>query len=103
MARSRIVRHNSEELAKKRRRGESKTDWERALGIKDREIDYTDSPELDDSFFKRAVVAMPMPKKPITIRIEPEVLEWFRSKGPRYQTRINAVLKAYVRARKSAS
>jgi uncharacterized protein (DUF4415 family) len=46
---------------------------------------------------------MPVPKKPITIRVEPEVLQWFRSKGPRYQTRINAVLKAYVQARKKAS
>lgn len=103
MARSKIVRCTSEELEEKRRRGESKTDWERVRKIKDEEIDYTDSPELDDSFFKRAVAAMPVPKKPITIRVEPEVLQWFRSKGPRYQTRINAVLKAYVQARKKAS
>lgn len=103
MARSKIVRHTSEELAEKRRRGESRTDWERVRKLSDKEIDYTDSPELDDSFFKRAVVAMPVPKESITIRVEPEVLEWFRSKGPRYQTRINAVLKAYVQARKKAS
>lgn len=103
MARSKIVRYTSEELEKKRRRGESKTDWERVRKMKDEEIDYTDSPELDDSFFERAVLAMPVPKKSITIRIESEVLEWFRSKGPRYQTRINAVLKAYVQARKKAS
>jgi uncharacterized protein (DUF4415 family) len=103
MARSKIVRYTSEELAEKRRRGEGKTDWERIRKLKDREIDYTDSPELDDAFFKRAVVPMPVLKKSITIRVEPEVLEWFRSKGPRYQTRINAVLKAYVQARKKAS
>jgi uncharacterized protein (DUF4415 family) len=103
MASSKIVKYTSEELEEKRRRGESKTDWERVRKMKDEEIDYTDSPELDDSFFKRAVVAMPVPKKPITIRVEPEVLQWFRSKGPRYQTRINAVLKAYVQARKKAS
>jgi uncharacterized protein (DUF4415 family) len=103
MGRSKIVRHTSEELAEKRQRGESKTDWDRVRKIKDKDIDYKDSPELDDSFFKRAVVAMPVTKKPITIRVEPEVLEWFRAKGPRYQTRINAVLKAYVQARKKAS
>lgn len=103
MERSKIVKYTAEELAEKRRRGESKTDWERVRKLKDKEIDYTDSPELDDSFFKRAVVAMPVPKKSITIRVEPEVLEWFQSKGPRYQTRINAVLKAYVQARKKAS
>ena len=98
-----VLRYISEELEEKRRRGESKTDWERVRKIKDEKADHTDSPELDDSFFQRAVVAMPVPKKPITIRIEPEVLEWFQSKGPRYQTRINAVLKAYVQARKKAS
>ena len=103
MASSKIVKYTSEELVEKRRGGKSKTDWERVRKMKDEEIDYTDSPELDDSFFKRAVAAMPVPKKPITIRVEPEVLQWFRSKGPRYQTRINAVLKAYVQARKKAS
>ena len=66
MASSKIVKYTSEELEEKRLRGESKTDWERVRKTKDEEIDYTDSPELDDSFFKRAVVAMPVPKKPIT-------------------------------------
>ena len=71
--------------------------------LKDREIDYSDIPRLDDSFFKRPAVQLPKPKKPITIRVDPEVLEWFRSKGARYQTRINAVLKAYVQVHKKAS
>jgi len=71
--------------------------------LKDRDIDYSDIPRLDDSFFKRPPVQLPKPKKPITIRVDPEVLEWFRSKGARYQTRINAVLKAYVQVHKKAS
>jgi uncharacterized protein (DUF4415 family) len=71
--------------------------------MKDRDIDYSDIPRLDDSFFKRPLIQLPKPKKPITIRIEPEVLAWFQSKGPRYQTRIHAVLKAYVQAHKRAS
>jgi len=71
--------------------------------LKDREIDYSDISRLDDSFFKRPAVQLPNPKKPITIRVDPEVLEWFRSKGARYQTRINAVLKAYVEVHKKAS
>src|SRR5512140_3009453 len=54
MASSKIVKYTSEELEEKRRRGESKTDWERVRKMKDEEIDYTDSPELDDSFFQRA-------------------------------------------------
>lgn len=71
--------------------------------MKDRDIDYSDTPRLDDSFFKRPLVELPKPKMPITIRVDPEVLEWFRGKGARYQTRINAVLKAYVQAHKKAS
>ena len=71
--------------------------------MKDRDIDFSDIPRLDASFFKRPLVELPKPKKPITIRIDPEVLEFFQSKGARYQTRINAVLKAYVQARKKAS
>jgi len=71
--------------------------------LKDREIDYSDISRLDYSFFKRPAVQLPNPKKPITIRVDPEVLEWFRSKGARYQTRINAVLKAYVEVHKKAS
>jgi uncharacterized protein (DUF4415 family) len=38
------------------------------------------------------------PKVPISIRIERDVLQWFRRQGPRYQTKINAVLRAYVEA-----
>jgi len=80
-----------------------KSDLARIDAMKDRDIDYSDIPRLDDSFFKRPLIQLPKPKKPITIRIEPEVLDWFQSKGPRYQTRIHAVLKAYVRAHKRAS
>jgi len=69
----------------------------------DRDIDYSDIPRLDDSFFKRPLAELPKPKMPITIRVDPEILEWFRGKGARYQTRINAVLKAYVHAHKKAS
>jgi uncharacterized protein (DUF4415 family) len=36
------------------------------------------------------------PKKNITLRIDPEIIEWFRAKGKGYQTRMNAVLRAYV-------
>ena len=80
-----------------------KSDLARIDALKDRDIDYSDIPRLDDSFFKRPVVQLPKPKKPITIRVDPEVLEWFQAKGARYQTRIHAVLKAYVHAHKKAS
>lgn len=40
------------------------------------------------------------PKKLISLRVENEVLEFFKAQGPGYQTRMNAVLRAYVRSRK---
>jgi uncharacterized protein (DUF4415 family) len=41
-------------------------------------------------------------KEAVSIRLDRDVLDWFRARGPRYQSRINAVLRAYVRARERA-
>jgi uncharacterized protein (DUF4415 family) len=43
---------------------------------------------------------MPEGKVPVTFRMDREVLAWFKAQGSRYQTRMNAVLRAYVEARK---
>lgn len=57
--------------------------------------------DLPDDFFKDAVLMPGVdPKEPISIRLDSDVLHWFRSKGARYQTRINAVLRSYVNAMK---
>jgi uncharacterized protein (DUF4415 family) len=40
---------------------------------------------------------MPPSKEAISFRVDADVLEWFRAAGPRYQTRMNAVLRSYVR------
>ena len=41
-------------------------------------------------------VAWPQPKQAISLRIDQDVLAWFRGRGPGYQTRMNAVLRAFV-------
>ena len=79
----------------------SKTDWNRIDTMRDKDIDYSDIPELNDSFFKKAILRMPEPKITITIRMDRNVLEWFKSKGRGYQTRINALLLAYMKAHQS--
>ena len=61
----------------------------------DEEIDLSDIPELDETFFREAEWQPPV-KKPITIRLDADVLEWFRSLGPGYQTRINRLLRRYM-------
>jgi uncharacterized protein (DUF4415 family) len=58
------------------------------------------APPLDAEWFRRARIVLPEPKVPISIRLDRDVLEWFKSKGPRYQSRINAVLRAFMEARR---
>ena len=74
------------------------SDLERLRRLKDEEIDTSDIPELDASFFEKAVIAMPKPKAAVSIRLDQDVLEWFKSQGKGYQTRINALLRAYMKA-----
>ena len=70
------------------------------------EIRRTSPPELGDlpaNFWDEAEVVVPNPKQAISLRLDEEVVEWFRRSGPRYQTRMNAVLRMYVkRMRKHA-
>lgn len=86
-----------------------KPPYERALtieemkSIKDEDIDYSDIPELDDEFWKNAVLVPPRGTTPVTLRVKDTVLEAFKADGKGYQTRMNAVLEAYVRAMKKAS
>ena len=76
----------------------SKTNWTRIDSLSDRDIDYSDIPELDKDFFKSATLVLPEPKTTVTIRLDQRVLEWFNAKGPGYQTRINALLRAFMEA-----
>lgn len=76
----------------------SRTKWEELKTMKDVDIDVSDVPEIDAKVFKTMVVRMPKPKELVSIRIDPDVLAWFRRQGARYQTRINAVLRSYVQA-----
>jgi len=76
----------------------SGTDWARLRGIRDEEIDFSDIPPIDRSLLKRMVVRLPEKKAPVSIRLDPGVLAWFRRQGQGYQTHINAVLRSYVEA-----
>lgn len=60
------------------------------------DIDYSDIPELDESFFKKEIVALPQKKDSITLRIDHDVLEFFKHQGRGYQTLMNAILKTYA-------
>jgi len=68
----------------------------------DQDIDLSDSPELTPQMFARSVVRRglkPVKRKAqLTIRLDQDVLEWFREQGPGYQTQINSLLRAYMEA-----
>jgi uncharacterized protein (DUF4415 family) len=71
----------------------------------DEDIDLSDIPEITPEMFARAVVRRgfkPVPnKQQVTLRIDSDVLEWFRAQGQGYQTKINALLRAYMEAHPS--
>ena len=66
--------------------------------MKDRDIDCSEIPELGPDFFARAI-RWPGKKQQITLRLDPDVLAFFRMHGKGYQTTINAVLRKYVDSR----
>jgi len=76
----------------------SKTDWERLSVTKDKDIDTSDIAELGDDFFRRAELRVP-PKQAVTIRLDADVLEWFKEQGQGYQTRINQLLRVYMQTK----
>ncbi|MER3483417.1 MAG: hypothetical protein C4332_10000 [Meiothermus sp.] len=66
------------------------------------DIDYSDIPKTTPEEFARAVVRQGLKPKPpkelVSLRIDQDVLEWFRARGKGYQTQINALLRAYMEA-----
>jgi len=79
----------------------SRTDWDRVDGKSDQElirdaISDPDNPPIDEEFLSRArQVQPPQHKRQVTLRLDSDVLEWFKQQGKGYQTMINAVLRAY--------
>ncbi len=79
------------------------TDWDRVDALTDGDIDAAirsdpdAAPELDEEWFRAAVIAVPA-KMAMSIRVDADVLEWFRSQGKGWQTRMNKVLRAYAKA-----
>ena len=65
----------------------------------ERQIERTSPPELADlpgDFWNEADAVAPPPKQAISLRVDQDVLAWFKRQGPRYQTKMNAVLRMYV-------
>ena len=98
-----MVRTTSTQLAQM----EDKSDWKRVAALTDRDIDQAiaDDPDaapvLDEAFWRNAEILDPRHEKStVTMRVDDDVLNFFKRGGPGYQSRMNAVLRAYVYARR---
>ena len=98
-----IKRYTLEEIRAKRDRGEDRTDWNRLDRMTEAELeasiatdpDWTDIPE---DWYKDAIPVTPAPKQLLSLRLDADIIAWFRAQGPGYQTRMNAVLRTYMAA-----
>lgn len=99
-----IVSYMVEELEAMRARGESRTDWARVDAMTEEELEaaITSDPDWADiprDWYEHATPHGPEgAKRQVRLRIDPDVLAWFKRQGPGYQARINAVLRAFVEA-----
>lgn len=80
---------------------EQKARLDAVAAMPDDQINYSDAPSLPDAEWVKAVAELPNTKQQITLRLDAEVLDFFRNTGKRYQSRINAVLRSYVEAHKA--
>ncbi len=97
-----IVRYTADELLRKLASGElkSRTDWARVDAMTDEDIEraVASDPDADiiDPDWENAVLVVPPSKTPISIRLDDDVLAFFKADGAGYQKRINAVLRSYM-------
>lgn len=99
---TRIIEHADGRLERAR----SRTDWARVNAMTDEEVEVSiaDDPdwaEFKDIDWSKAVLVIPAKKKAISIRVDEDVLDFFKKDGEGYQRRINAVLRSYMDQKKN--
>ena len=96
-----IVRYTDSELDEMLARGEDRSDLDRVRALTEEELEASiDREEEGEVDWSSLQVGLPEPKRQLTLRLDADVVEWFRSRGPGYQTRMNAVLRSYVEAQR---
>jgi uncharacterized protein (DUF4415 family) len=97
-----IARFSADDIRRKIARGESKSDWRRVNTMSQAEVERSanqDEGPLPDEWESMVTIGLPPPKRDIHIRLDGDILDWFKANGNGYQTRINAVLRAFVQMR----
>jgi uncharacterized protein (DUF4415 family) len=98
-----VVSYTAEQIRQKIANGESQTDWVRLDNQTDEEIDAAcaDDPDWQDipkDWWKEAKANYPKSKMQTTLRVDADVLTWFKAQGKGWHTHMNAALKAYKEA-----
>jgi uncharacterized protein (DUF4415 family) len=90
------VRYTAEEIEAMQRRGEGRTNWDMSQdeAMRRRRAD-PEAPQPYEGWDDTITVDPAQPKEQVTLRLDRDVLRWFRSKGRSYQTLINALLRRY--------
>jgi uncharacterized protein (DUF4415 family) len=94
-----IIEHPDGRLERRK----SETDWARLDALTDEEIEASianDPDWSDDWNWGEAILVMPPKKKAISIRVDEDVLDYFRKEGAGYQRRMNAVLRSYMQQKR---
>jgi uncharacterized protein (DUF4415 family) len=97
------VRYTAKQIKARIARGEDRTNWDKIDAVTGTELEASIRADVDDvqgePGWTQAIVGIPAPKDHINIRIDHDVLQWFRSNGKGYQTLMNNVLRAFVQTR----
>jgi uncharacterized protein (DUF4415 family) len=99
------VRYSADEIKAMIARGDDRTDWAKVDATTEAEIErhaVEDDSVLPEGWESGAMIGLPPRKEHINIRIDAEVLQWFKATGKGYQTRMNNVLRAFVESRRRA-
>jgi uncharacterized protein (DUF4415 family) len=97
------VRYTAKQIKAKIARGEDRTNWAKANAVTGSKLEASIRADPDDVHgepdWTRAVMGVPAHKDHINIRVDHDVLQWFRATGRGYQTLMNNVLRAFVQTR----
>ena len=101
-----IVSYSADEVAKLRAQGADLTDWKRVDRLTEAELEAAIDTDTDADTgpidWDTVEIGLPKGKREVHIRLDAEVLDWFKQEGRGYQTRINAVLRAFYENRRAA-
>ena len=87
--------------------GKARTDWARVDALTDAEIERMatgdkENPSTTGADWVDAVVGLPPPKTPVNAKFDSDIVDWFKSQGRGYQSRMNAVLRSFMQAKRKA-